>query len=146
MSKQVLIKIKGLQDLQGGETDKMELTTCGKYSERNGSRYLSYKESEVTGMEGVVTTVKIKKDAVTVKRFGKINASLIFEKNKRNICHYNTPYGAMMIGVNTSYLDNKTNDGGGSVDIEYSVDINNMIAGENTLHLSWQEDSSCGIN
>lgn len=147
MNKPVIIKIKGLQDLHSGDDDeKMELITMGKYSKRNGSYYVSYKESEVTGMEGVVTTVKIKGDMVTVKRFGKVTASLIFEKNKRNICHYNTPYGAMMIGIDTKKLLSNVNDNGGSIDIDYNVDINNVLTGSNTLHMTIKEDTVNGAN
>ncbi|MBR4950259.1 MAG: DUF1934 domain-containing protein [Clostridia bacterium] len=144
MSKPVIIKIKGLQDLRDSQEEKMELITLGKYSKRNGSYYVSYKETEVTGMEGVVTTVKIKDDKVTVKRFGKVNASLVFEKNKRNICHYNTPYGAMMIGIDTKSLSSDVNDDGGVVDIDYSVDINNVLTGNNTFHMIIKEDMGNG--
>ncbi len=144
MSKPVIIKIKGLQDLRDSQEEKMELITLGKYSKRNGSYYVSYKETEVTGMEGVVTTVKIKEDKVTVKRFGKVNASLVFEKNKRNICHYNTPYGAMMIGIDTKSLTSDVNDDGGIVDIDYSVDINNVLTGNNTFHMTIREDMGNG--
>lgn len=146
MSKPVIIKIKGLQDMRDTREEKMELITLGKYSKRNGSYYVSYNESEVTGMEGVVTTVKIKEDKVTVKRFGKINASLVFEKNKRNICHYNTPYGAMMIGINTDKLSSNIDENGGMIDIDYSIDINNVMTGKNTFHMTIREDTGNGSN
>lgn len=146
MSKPVIIKIKGLQDMRDTREEKMELITLGKYSKRNGSYYVSYNESEVTGMEGVVTTVKIKEDKVTVKRFGKVNASLVFEKNKRNICHYNTPYGAMMIGINTNRLSSNMDEDGGMVDIDYSIDINNVMTGNNTFHMTIKEDTGNGAN
>ncbi len=146
MSKPVIIKIKGLQDMRDTREEKMELITLGKYSKRNGSYYVSYNESEVTGMEGVVTTVKIKEDKVTVKRFGKVNDSLVFEKNKRNICHYNTPYGAMMIGINTNRLSSNMDEDGGMVDIDYSIDINNVMTGNNTFHMTIKEDTGNGAN
>ena len=146
MSKPVIIKMKGLQDMRDTREEKMELITLGKYSKRNGSYYVSYNESEVTGMEGVVTTVKIKEDKVTVKRFGKVNASLVFEKNKRNICHYNTPYGAMMIGINTNRLSSNMDEDGGMVDIDYSIDINNVMTGNNTFHMTIKEDTGNGAN
>ena len=53
-----LISVTGNQNLSNKNDDyKMELVTQGKYFKKGETYYVTYKESEVTGMEGTTTTL-----------------------------------------------------------------------------------------
>ena len=99
MKKDVYISIKGSQDY-GEDKDAMELTTAGKFYDKDGKYYLSYAEGDLSGMEKCNTTLKISPDGiVTMMRHGQTNTHMIFEKGKCHIGHYETPYGDFTISV-----------------------------------------------
>ena len=57
MEKPVIISIRGVQSLEPGEEDVMELVTQGVLRQEEGEGFsLSYLESELTGLEGTTTT------------------------------------------------------------------------------------------
>ena len=86
---------------QRGDTDTVELMTRGSLVHKDGAYYIVYKETETTGYEGCTTTVKVAEDArkVSMLRFGKQSSQLIIEKGTRHLCHYETGYGSVSLGV-----------------------------------------------
>ena len=53
----MIISIRGVQSLEPGEEDVMELVTQGVLRQEEGEGFsLSYLESELTGLEGTTTT------------------------------------------------------------------------------------------
>ena len=59
MEKEVVISIKGVQKYEGTAPDTMELVTKGRLSRVGESYTLSYQESELTGLEGTLTTIQV---------------------------------------------------------------------------------------
>lgn len=59
---------------------------------------LSYQESELTGLEGTMTTIQVEGEQVTLMRVGEFNTQMVFREGRRHLSMYNTPYGAMAIG------------------------------------------------
>ena len=57
MKKDVIITIRGLNDFEDAEKDSIELVTSGRYYEKNGSYYVSYEESALTGLGKTTTTL-----------------------------------------------------------------------------------------
>ena len=100
MEEKYLITIKGTME-QRGDTDTVELMTRGSLVHKDGAYYIVYKETETTGYEGCTTTVKVAEDArkVSMLRFGKQSSQLIIEKGTRHLCHYETGYGSISLGV-----------------------------------------------
>ena len=70
MSKDVIINVKGTQIDTSSDTNTLELITEGKYYQKGNNYYITYKESEVTGMLGTTTTLKVGDGVVTLMRFG----------------------------------------------------------------------------
>ena len=59
---------------------------------------------------------------------------------------YNTPYGAMTIGVNTRHLLAELSDRGGEIEIDYAIEIDHEIAGRNIFQINVKEsDGSFGL-
>ena len=94
-----IIRIKSRIE-QDGETEQVELMTRGSFALRGGSYYITYRETETTGYEGNVTTLKIAADSsrVAMLRFGPQASQLVIEKGRRNLCHYETGYGSVTLG------------------------------------------------
>jgi len=58
VNKNVIISVKGVQTSENNDKNVLELVTEGKYYKKGNAYYVTYKESEVTGMEGTTTTLK----------------------------------------------------------------------------------------
>ena len=133
MKKDVIITIKGLQAFEDTDNDSVELVTSGRFYEKNGNYYISYKESELTGLGNTTTTVKVEKNKVTVIRFGDLETHMIFEEGKKHISYYDMGFGALTVGISTKSIDKSLSDLGGQMKIDYAMEINNAVAGESAL-------------
>ncbi|WP_251316163.1 DUF1934 domain-containing protein [Flintibacter muris] len=139
MEKEVVISIKGMQTYEGTPPDIIELVTEGRLV-RDGSSYtLSYQESELTGLEGTLTTIQVDGEQVTLMRVGEFNSQLVFQEGRRHLSMYNTPYGAMTIGVNTRHLLAELNDQGGDIEVDYSVEVDHALTGRNIFRINVKE-------
>ncbi|MCK9477890.1 MAG: DUF1934 domain-containing protein [Firmicutes bacterium] len=137
MKKDIIISLKGSQN-DGEDKDEIELVTEGLYYSEGTSHFVTYNETEVTGMEGTTTTVKIENNKVTMLRSGQNNSQLVFEKGQRHICSYETPFGAFAIGITSNILDIDLTESGGVISAEYQVEINNNTSGINSFHLQFK--------
>lgn len=138
LKKNVIISVRGIQN-DGKDEDVIELVTQGQYYKRNSKYYVTYKETELTGMEGTTTTLKIDGEKVTMMRFGGNNTQLIFEKGQKHLCGYETPYGAFTVGVYSNEVDVHVDDNGGELSANYQIEIDNLIAGTNDFYMSIRE-------
>ena len=50
---------------------------------------------------------------------------MIFEKNKKNITYYNTPYGSLLVGIDAYRVDVREKENEITVEVEYALEINN---------------------
>lgn len=138
MNEDFLIRIDGRME-QGSESDSVQLMTRGSFVRRGGSFFISYKESETTGYEGCTTTVKVAKDEskVSMTRFGPAAGQLVVEKGIRHLCHYDTGYGAMTLGVAADEIHSRLTDEGGEVEFSYTLDADqNTILSRNLVKIS----------
>ena len=142
----ITLKIVGKQCYENKEEDQMEFITDGRLYVRNDSVYMIYDESEVSGMVGCRTTLKVKGDTVKMRRIGHVgfNAELYFEKGRRFSSRYDTPYGPMDVEVLTSRVENNLDmdELKGNIDIEYNVSLEGLAEGKNRL---WRQVSAAGI-
>ena len=139
MKKDVIITIRGLQSFEDTDNDSVELVTSGRFYEKGGSYYVSYKETELTGLGDTTTTVKIEDDKVTVIRFGDLQTHMIFEEGQKHISYYDMGFGALTVGVSTKSIDKNLNESGGRMKIDYAMEINNAVAGESALLMNIRE-------
>lgn len=142
MEKDVIISIKGMQKYEGAAPDVIELVTAGRMTREGQSYILSYQESELTGLEGTLTTIQVDGDQVTLMRVGEFNSQLVFQEGRRHLSMYNTPYGAMSIGVNTRHLLTQITDQGGDIEVDYSVEVDHAMAGRNIFRINVKEAES----
>ena len=110
--------------------------------QKGGSYYITYKETETTGYEGCTTTLKIAADGsrVAMLRFGKgsgAGTQLLIEKGKRNLCHYETGYGSMTLGVTADEIICSLTEKGGTAKFGYLLDANSAeLVSRNRLEVT----------
>ena len=136
MKKDVIISIRGLQEQDGESGDPITLVTPGRYYRKNDSYYISYEESELTGLAGTRTTLRVKPDFVKLVRTGLYPSELQFELGKRHMSLYHTDYGDLSIVVSTNHIRNTLTDDGGDLDVQYTVEVANTPVGINHLSLT----------
>ena len=140
MDKSVIICIKGKQSYENVEDETIELVTEGLLAkEGDGAYTLSYQESELTGLEGTLTTFQIEDGRITLMRHGEVNSQMVFEEGRRHLSMYNTPYGALAVGIKTHSMDCRMDDHGGSIEINYAIEIEHAVAGQNLFRIQVRE-------
>ncbi len=141
MKDNVIISIKGRQISGDGTSDEMELVTPGSLTRDSGGRYtISYQESELTGLEGTTTVLHIDGGRVTLLREGNVNSQMVFEEGHRHLSMYETPYGSLSVGINTRRMKNTVDEVGGDLEIDYAIEIDNLLAGHNLLSMNVKQN------
>ncbi|MDO5518946.1 MAG: DUF1934 domain-containing protein [bacterium] len=128
MTKEVLISISGLQ-LEIDEQEAVEVISVGDYYKKNEKHYLRYEDlamdCEDLGINNVnKNTIKISDTQVDIMKKGASNTHMIFEKNKKNVTYYSTPFGELLIGIYTTKLDITETEEELLVKLKYALDVN----------------------
>ncbi len=140
MKKDVIISINSAPRYEDDQNpEKIELITDGKFYRKNGIYYIIYQESSLTGMEGVTTTLKVEATKVTLIRNGDYSSQMIFECGEKHVGLYHVAGGSLTVSVNASNMRNTLTDDGGELEISYSIEVNNSLAGENIFHATVRE-------
>ena len=142
-TKQVVITVTGLQrDAQGEET-RIELVSTGDYVRKNGVGYIKYRETELSGLEGTTTVIKVRPAEVTLLRMGKVEQKQVFRPGQKTQSVYTTPFGKLDMAVATGILDISVAAGDQdlpAIYIEYELEIAGDWQSANTLSITLRED------
>ena len=123
MTKDVILSICGFQFETGGD-EPVEIITGADYFFKNGKHYVLYDEMLPESGEEVKNIIKISSERVDVLRKGPQSTHMVFETDKKNMTYYSTPFGKMMIGINTTNIDCKEDDLNIEAKINYALDVN----------------------
>ena len=129
--KRATISIKGSPVFAVSEDDSFELMTDGEYSSENGVSTISYMESELTGLDGMLTTFDVEQDRVVLRRGGGINGDMIFSEKQKHHFLYETPFGSVTMGIDTHSIIKNMRDDGGSLEIRYDIEVDNVSVSQN---------------
>ncbi|MCI5622391.1 MULTISPECIES: DUF1934 domain-containing protein [Anaerostipes] len=122
MTKDVLINISGLQvDVDSDEP--IEVMTTGAYYLKNGKHYILYDEIAEDN-EVVKNILKIGPQTVELTKKGGSSSHMVFEKGKENLSYYDTPFGSLLLGVNTSSIEWKEQENHMKLRVNYDLTIN----------------------
>ena len=108
---------------------------------------IAYDESELTGMEGSHTQVRFERNQtglVTMMRSGNVSTILVFEKGKRHICTYQTPYMPFEICVFTKEVKNTLLENG-VIELDYIVEIRGAQAERTQFKIEIFEDDNSPV-
>jgi len=136
----IIERIKSVEKNDVGE--KLVMTTEGRLDIKQNKAFLSYNESELTGMEGSKTRIEFSIDTpgiISMTRSGTVSTILVFEQYKRHICVYQTPYMPFEVCVNTLTVDNKLLSEG-KIYLDYLVEIRGASIEHNKLCIEIKDD------
>ncbi len=138
----IVLKITGTQQA-GMQKDKTELTTIGTLRDDGLAYIVKYTEECEPPYSPVDVTVRIQKDEsfVEMRRSGEHGSCLTIEKAKRNLCHYGTEFGGILMGIYGRDIEaGEVQDGCGSFTFRYDIDINGAVASKNTVNMTFSKN------
>lgn len=136
--KEVMVKITTNQVNEQGEEDIMEFVTEAKLYKRGEAVYLIYEETELSGFPGAGrgSSASRMRCSETVREGAGIGNEIRFERGRRYSGLYDTPFGAIELEVLTNRLENNLTEGGGNLDIDYSISLKGLMEGHNQLSIT----------
>jgi len=139
MIKDVVISIRSLIDYGMDEEDSIDFSTDGVYQLEDGVAHIAYLESEVTGLLGTRTSVKVTPDSVIVDRRGSLTSRMEFSPGSRSSFLYDTPVGQATMNMNTRSVRHRFDHTGGELEIDYVLDMEHMVVSRNKFLLTVRE-------
>ena len=125
MTKEVLLTLQGLQfDQREENADKIETVTVGDYYKKNDRHYVIYEEVTEGFARPTKNRLKFSEHMVELTRNGLVNVHMIFQENKKNLSNYNTPFGQILVGIDTKQVKIDESEDNITVDVDYALDIN----------------------
>lgn len=143
MTKDVLVSISGLhmaaEGIESNEDDPIEVLSAGTYYFKNGKHYVLLEEV-AEGIPGVTKTQIKWKDTevLEVTKKGVSNVHMIFEKNKKNRCYYDTPFGQLNMGIFTTQIHTDIQENQIEIRAGYALDVNFEPLSECTIKIKIQ--------
>ena len=140
IEKDVIIFVRGEQYYEGVDPDGIELATEGTMTVHDDGRIeLVYQETELTGMEGTETRFTIEENRVVLTRSGRLSSQMVFQIGVQHTSMYTTPWGNLLVDINTSKLSHKLGEHGGLLHIQYTIAVGHQVTGKNQFKIRVRE-------
>lgn len=124
MTKEVLVTISGLQFADGEGNEPVEIITAGDYYKRNGKHYVVYDEVVEGFAQPTRNVIKMGEDMLDITKSGVTNVHMMFEKKRKNVAYYYTPYGSLLVGIDATKIDFRETEDNIDVTVDYKLEIN----------------------
>lgn len=126
MRSDVWLVIHSRQTVEDAEPNELTFTSEGELSDEDGVIFLRYRESELTGMDGCVSTFELHPDRVLLKRTGPVRMETEFREGKSIQTLYDTGMGTFLITVRTLRVEDKMTVEGGTLCVHYLITMEGL--------------------
>ena len=138
--KDIMLKIIGKQITGLGSEEQVEFITEGRYHADENSVMLQYDESDLSGVKGCITSLRITGNKVKMERYGMsigIDTAIEFEKGRKFKGYYETPFGSVEMEVLTNFVINKIEpeNESGYLDIDYNISLKGLSESRSCLKI-----------
>ena len=125
MTEDILISVKGLHALDGDNADQeIEVFSAGKYYFKNGKHYILYEEQAEDSGEIVKNRITLRDGCMELQKKGPVSTKMVFERDRKNLSWYNTPFGNLMAGTTVRDMQVKENDELIDIRVGYELEVN----------------------
>ncbi len=124
MTKEVLVAIRGLQFDASEEETNIETVNVAEYYEKGNSRYVVYEELEEGTAESTKNIIKFKDNVMELTKKGFINVHMVFEENRKNMTNYATPFGDILIGIDSKKVSMTEEEKHIRMNVDYALEVN----------------------
>ena len=100
------------------------MITVGDYYQKNGKHYVLYEEVN-EGFEGSTKNIiKMQENCIDITKKGVSNVHMVFEKNRKNMSYYGTPFGNLLVGIDAKDIKVEETEHCIDVQIDYALEVN----------------------
>ena len=131
MTKDVFVSISGMHEeiaetpaVERDEAEAIEVVTPGSYYFRNEKHYIVYDEVMEGFEEATKNIFKFDGSCLEVTKRGAVNVHMLFEEQKKNMTTYHTPFGDILIGIDTEKIEVSEEENKIHVHVDYSLEAN----------------------
>ncbi|MBR2039349.1 MAG: DUF1934 domain-containing protein [Phascolarctobacterium sp.] len=142
--KPVKIRIVSTVKDEKGKPQPTEQLCLGKMAEKNGTKYVFYEESALTGLEGTKTTIKWNDERIIILRSGSLEHRQEFCQGLVDKSLYQTPYIKIPLETVTKYLYTGFRRGVWNLEIEYTLSHGGQPYGDMKILIEIEEDTEGG--
>lgn len=135
MTKDVMIRVRGIQFENGQDGEKIESIQRGEYYNRNGAHYILFEEVIEGTNDTVSNMIKFKEGEMYLKKKGVINVNMDFLENKKTLTNYRTPYGSIVIGLEAKKVSFEEEEQKILLDVDYVLDVNYEPLSDCRIHV-----------
>uniref|UniRef100_UPI004056F115 DUF1934 domain-containing protein n=1 Tax=Acetatifactor sp. TaxID=1872090 RepID=UPI004056F115 len=135
MTKEVELSIAGLQWSEDVDEDTIENIVRAEYFKKGDSHYLLYEERMEGFSQPVKNRIKFKDNILELHRQGLLSTHMIFEENKKHITDYATPYGNLLLAIDTGKIEVEEQEDSIRVSAEYKIEIGDEPISTNKIEL-----------
>ncbi len=132
---QVLLSVMGWTHDDDEPADSVRLLTTGTLSGGKDQWRIDYTETQPDN-ESSDVILTMGKGVVTMQRTGPFGTSMVFQQGRRYEGTYRTPYGDLSMGVYSTHVKYKVEDGmNGEVNLTYQLDLQGQFAAMHELRI-----------
>lgn len=124
MTKEVLLSIKGLQFEGENDANDLETVTAAQYYKKNDNHYVIYEEATEGFHDVTKNIIKWNGKTLDLTKKGLVNVHMIFEERRKNVTDYHTPFGSILVGIDTHQIDVEEEEDQIRVNVDYALEIN----------------------
>lgn len=147
MTKDVWIKVSGLQFTgENADPEPVEIITSGTYTEKNGKHYLRYEEYMPDESGFTTNTVVIDPDSVDILKKGAASTSMFFHRDQKTFSIYSTPFGNLVLGLDTQGIDIDAREDSLAVLVKYGLELNSQFVADCSISITANEKNSGNIH
>ena len=133
MNKEVIVTISGLHSTDG---ENLVTRVCGEYFRRNDIHYCVYQEQDEDSGRTTKCTIKIKGRSMEMLRQGQLRTHMVFEEGRKHITDYQTPYGQMLLGVETGSVRVFETDNCIRAVVEYTLEADGAYLSDSKIEVT----------
>ena len=134
---QVLVSVTGWTREDDDQPESVRLLTTGTLSGAKGNWRIDYTETQPDNDTHDVT-LTLDKGIVTMQRQGPFATSMVFQQGRRFEGSYQTPYGALAMGVYPTHVRYRVDDQlTGEVNLTYQLDLQGQFAAMHELRIKF---------
>ncbi len=125
MTKDVFVRLTGMQyDSEGQNPEQVEVISRGTYAKKNGKHYILYDEVQDDIGEVIKNTIKVQDNCYEVIKGGAVRTHLYFEEGKSYTSFYETPFGSLVLKVNTQAVSLEEKEEELNIQVAYELEVN----------------------
>lgn len=136
MTKDVLVSISGLQFSAEDQNEPVELITSANYYKKNGKHYIVYDEVTEGFSDITKNIIKLGEESLDITKRGVTNVHMMFEKDKKNVTYYYTPYGSLLVGIDATDIKVLETEHDINVKVDYALEVNYQHMADCSISMS----------